>query len=289
MSANYFNKHEFMKALSTIDTNPIMAKKMYEEYLKKYPKDYSAFVYYASLLVTLGKIDDAEKILAITNNLSNEDIRYNNEIDKKQVYKCNYNFTKARILAYKNEYGKLYKFLSLSSKPLRNDTELGAIKFYCKKKLGTLKLNRDTINSYLFKQIYEYREADFIEHITKHMADYNIDSDNPNKNIFVSDFPISDIIIEIKKYIPSNKKLLPGFMENSYFFKYDECGRENNKMVNYFKVVCFHNTTDFITMLPVANCENLPYIDLNYLKKDTEPMLKRKTRRDIFNQKYNRN
>ena len=39
------------------------------------------------------------------------------------------------------------------------------------------------------------------------------------------------------------------------------------KIVNYFKVVCLHNSQDFITMCPVKGSDNLPHIDLNYMKE----------------------
>ena len=61
-------------------------------------------------------------------------------------------------------------------------------------------LKKRDINSYLFRQIVSYDENDFIDHIKKHTADSNCDKDDPNKNIFSTDFPVDKIIDEIKKY-----------------------------------------------------------------------------------------
>jgi len=170
-----------------------------------------------------------------------------------------------------------------------NNLELTPLILLCKKKLN--KLNSDPQNNipYIYKQIIDYKESEFLKHIKKHMADYNQDVDNPNKNIFAPNFPINEIIEEIKKYIPSNKKICPGFYEDIYIFKYDYCGRADNKIVDYFKVVTFNNTTEFITMLPVENAEYLPYIDLNYLKKeDSNNKIKKLSQIDKFNQRYNK-
>ena len=72
-----------------------------------------------------------------------------------------------------------------------------------------------------------------------------------------------------------------------YCFKYEACGRDNNKVVNHFKVVCFHNTSDMITICPVADAENLPQIDLSYMIK-YNPKIHKPSALDRFNRKYKR-
>ena len=82
--------------------------------------------------------------------------------------------------------------------------------------------------------------------------------------------------------------LYSGFFTSVYVFKYDNCGYDTEQAVNYFKVVCFNNSKNFITMCPSADCENLPYTDLNYLK-DKKINIKRLSQVDKFNQKYKKN
>lgn len=289
MVRQYYNTNEFTKILSLADTDPFLAKTLYEEYLKKYSNDYSAYLYYTSLLITLGEFEKAEKTLEFIRNSFNNNFKYNRDPGRRDHFECNYNFTKARLLCYKKQYDEAHSLTFFPYSETSKNINLDAIRFYCKSRIEKLNINRDEISSYSYKQIYEYRENDFIEHITKHMADYNQNIDNPNKYIFAPDFPIEEIIREIKKHIPSDKRLFLGFFEDVYFFKYDGCGRSNNKITDYFKVVCFHDTTNFITMLPLNDCEKLPYTDLNYLKKDEKPMVKRKNRIELFNQRYNRN
>lgn len=144
-------------------------------------------------------------------------------------------------------------------------------------------------NTYLYRQMVYYKNDDFLDHIKEHLADYNKDLDNPNSCIFSTDFPISEIIETVISYIPSNKRFFTGFYQDTYVFKYDCCGKVNNKTTNYFKVVCFNDTKDIITMFPSLNCNELPCIDLNYLIKNkiTENnKVKRLSQIDKFNQKY---
>jgi hypothetical protein len=63
MNEKYYDTWQFSQALSLIDTAPEIAKNKLEEYLKKYPKDYSMMAYYSSALVTLNKLSEAQKVL----------------------------------------------------------------------------------------------------------------------------------------------------------------------------------------------------------------------------------
>ena len=105
--------------------------------------------------------------------------------------------------------------------------------------------------------------------------------------MFVSGFEIDRVLEEIKKYIPSDKRIYSGFYQDTYVFKYDFSGKDNNKATDYFKVICFHNTSDIITICPSLYCENLPYVDLNYMEKE-KPKQKTLSQIDKFNQRYRR-
>lgn len=277
MSVKYFDNWEFQQALSFLDTDPFEAKIKFEKYLQKYPKDYCTYAYYASVLITIGQYDEAEKILEYVKKLYTNDENFSKETDKIKHLENDLICNKIRILSYKEKFNDVYDFLLSNSKKL-DQNDINHVNFYCRGKLGMLKDNKRTPNSYLFRQITEYQENDFLEHIKKHMTDYS----SENKNIFISDFPIKEVITEIKKYIPSSKKLSPGYIENVYIFKYNACGRDNNQLVDYFKVVVFNNTQNFITMFPASKCENLPFIDLNYLIKSN----KKESRTEKFYNKY---
>ena len=194
---------------------------------------------------------------------------------------------KLRLLSYQEKYNELYQYCLNHLQEIK-DSDLNRTFFYSKKKVGMIDFNRREKNSYIFRQIIKYEESDFLEHIKRHLADYNKDSDEPNACIFSSNFPIEDILKEIKKYIPSDKRLYPSDFDNLYTFKYDGCGKVNNKTTDYFKVICFHNTQDIITFYPATDCEELPYIDLNYLNTNKNTKVKRLSQTEKFNQRYKR-
>lgn len=289
MEHEYYDKYEFINALDTSESNPLEAKKLFEEYLEKYPEDYSAYTFYCSILVTLGQFKEAEKILDYIEKTAVK-LKIFRQPEKVKLFKQSIIYAKVKLLQYEKRFEELYELLSSFPKQAIDEMYISTL-FYCKKQLGLLDSNRREPNSYLFRQIVRYEEKDFLEHIKKHLADYNMLENKPNSNIFVPDFPIMEVIEEIKKYIPSDKRVRSGFFENIYAFKYDNCGREKNRLVDYFKVVCFDDTQEFITMCPVAapKCENLPYIDLNYLVNNKENVkVKQLSQIEKFNKKFGR-
>ena len=72
-----------------------------------------------------------------------------------------------------------------------------------------------------------------------------------------------------------------------HYLKYDNCGKENQKSVDFIKTACFHNTGDIITICPVKVGEKLDYIDLNYLKEESKKNVKQISRIDRFNKRFN--
>lgn len=288
MSTKYFNKLKFEQALALSERNPLLAKELYEDYLTTYPKDYYAYTYYASTLTTLGRYEEAEKVLEQLEIYYKRNSAFTKSKYRVVKLKESLIYTKIKLLIHQEKYEELQEFYMKHYQEIKkSDINVNAIEFYCRKKLGKLTSIERSPNSYLFRQIIEYKEEDFLEHIQKHLAEYNADVESPNATIFAPDFPLSQILGEIKKYIPSDKKIRPGFLEDVYTFKYDECGRCDHKLVDYFKVICFHNTTDIITICPTSDGKDLPYVDLNYLKQKEEiPKVKRLSQIEKFNKKY---
>lgn len=281
----YYNKFEFLKAQNKIYTDPLYSKVLFEEYLKKYPKDYSAQSYYVYNLIILGYLKEAENYLNKIEMLSKTNKAFMRSYNKSYYLEKGITLNKIRIYLRLKEYKKLYEYYLSLNNEIENQ-RLYVVPFYCKKKLGLLDEKKE-YSSYLFNQIAHYSEDKFTNHILKHTADYNMNLDNPNSSIFKSDFPIENIIQEIKKIIPSNEALYYGFFDNTYVFKYNECGRDKNRLVDYFKLICFHDDNNLITMYPSENCENLPFIDLNYLNKE-KPKIKSLTQIEKFNRRYKR-
>lgn len=288
MANIYYDKWEFEKALDCMNTNPQEARLKFEKYLEKYPEDFSAYTYYSTTLCLLGEFDETEKTLDfIEENFKNFKIFSTDKAKSKLLLKSIL-YNKIKLLCYKGEYQEIHSLFHKHFDLLNTD-DLKPTIFYTKKQLGLLDLNRREPNAYMYRQIVRYEESDFLEHIKKHLDKYNIDVEEPNKSIFSPNFPFEDVLKEVKKYIPSEKRIYPGYFENIYVFKYDECGRDNKKITNYFKVICFDKTADIITMCPSNDCENLPYIDLNYMVKDNEqPKVKRLSRIERFEIRLNK-
>ena len=287
---DFFNVYEFENAFKYIKIDPCKAKEKLEEYLNNYPLDVSAMTYYASVLMCLNDFDSAE----IVNEKSKEAFKKENvflvDQDKRRIVTHNIVRNSIKILIHKHQYREAIKYYY---DHYNEFVDMGPeIIFYLKGKSGLLDISRRTPNSYLFRQIVEYREDDFRDHIKKHLADVNENDKEISTTFFHSEFPFEKALEEAKKHIPGKCRYNLGFYEDIYVFRYDDCGRDSDKRTNYFKVVTFEDSDHLITMCPSNDCENLPSIDLNYLKEETlekennANKVKRMSQIDKFNRRY---
>ena len=306
MKQQFHNELELTQALSFFKSDPYEAKSRMEEYIKKYPRSYSDYPFYAGILIALRELEQAEKFLDDVSKLVSNDNYYKNNITLYKLYQRRYNIAKIRLLLYKGEYQELYdnyvkpntyicnveKYdldLLTDNQNIGSNINMQQVKFYCRKKLGLINSNFRNNKSYLVRQIIKYDFNDFLRHIQKHMVDFNVDKDKPNDNLFVSGFPIMEVIDEVKKYIPNDNALYVGLSSDRYVFKYTGCGRVNNKLVDYIHVICFHGTDEIITMCPSIEGEYLPHIDLDYMnntQKSDDIKVKRRSQIDKFNQRF---
>ena len=286
MKNKHFDFWELRQISSIAKKNPIEANLRYEEYLKKYKDDYNSYIFYAMNLICLGELDKAEKVLEFVESKINDNSEVFAELGKLKTFEESYFWAKIKLLSYQEKYAELYELLLKSNPEMRQ--KVSVLNFYCRKKLGLLDINRrdSDSNSYLFKQILEYREDEFVDHVQQNLLEEKYINEE-TKAIFVSNFPVNRIINEIKKYIPSGKKLFSNYWDNNYIFKYDGCGKVDGKSVDYFEAVCFHNTSNIITIRPISNGQNLPMVDLNYLVQDINSNVKM-SQIDKFNKRYNR-
>lgn len=280
---DHYNIHLYNKALKLINSDPYYAKELFEDYIKEYPNDYLALSIYISLLITLKEYKYASDLLAfLDKKIENDDEDFIlQHTDKKHI-----DFSRIRLMSFQGQYKKLYEFLT-DNKDLFECYDLDEVYLLCKKKLGICCENKDEYN-YLARQIIKYEKSDMLHRVGYHTANYNLTKDEPYENIFVPDFPLEKIISEIEKHVPADNSICPGLIADTYYFKYDNCGKENDKSVDFIKVACFHNTGDIITICPVKVGEKLDYVDLNYLKESTDSKkIKQISRIERFNKRYN--
>lgn len=286
MNDNYYDAWYLRKIIEIIEYDPYEALSLFDSYLREYPKDCMTYPFYITALLALGKVDEAKKEIILSDELARRDDTVKKR--KRKFYSELMAYSKIKLMLFNKQYQELYDFINSYEYELDN-ISLEHVLFFCKKKLGLISDKGNVQGkSYMFRQIYAYSYNDFLSHIEKHLALYVTDYQDCKLNVFNVDFPINEVLEELKKYIPSDKKIFTGFLEDKYYFKYDGCGRgfNSNRLLDYFEVVAFHDTGDLITMYPVINYrDRMDYIDLNYLN---DVKLKRKNQIEKFNDRYKR-
>lgn len=287
MERNYYNKVAFSKALKLMQSDPFQAEIEFREYTRKYPEDYYAMSIYVSLLITVKKIDLAEQLLdELESNVAN-DRHFAKEVAKQYETSRSIFYSKIKLLSWKGQFRELYDYFLFHPTILETFNIDGTI-LYCKKKLGIPYTMKDINDSYIIRQIINYNETEMKNHIKKHLADNNVD-EQQSACVFSADFPMEKIIEEIKKYLPSEKRLCCGLYDEHYIFEFESCGKVDRKTTNYFEVVCFANTSDIITIYPTMRGKKIPHVDLNYMKDsdlNDKPKVKVMSQRDKFYKRY---
>ena len=277
MSSDKFDNFILWNIIKNSKYDPYGTLDRLEEYIRGFPIDIVAYKCYINVLIDIGQFEEAKEILNFV------ELSFPDKIDEKIIY------SKFRLLSFTEKYEEAYEiYKKYKNKLITIEPRIEFFEVvYDLYNNKELRRNGFSTNSYLYNQIIEYKKEDFIDHIKKHLADYNMNLEEPNPALFNSDFPLDDVIEELDKLIPNEKKTYFGFCNNFYVFKYDNAGRVSNKSVDYFRVVVLNNTNRFITMYPMQHGELLPYIDLNYLNKNySNPKVKRLSRVDMFYNKY---
>lgn len=247
-------------------------------YLENYPYDVNARTIYASILVSLGRIDEVENIInntVLTRRTSDRNIY---ELIKIKV----------KLLCYQNKYEEAYELFMDNASLFKEylDDYYGTLIFF-EKKLG---LETDAslfCHTYNCEQILSYSEDRALEHISKHVGD----SELQTGSYFLSSFPLSKLYYELRDILPikCDYNMHSNICTDVYLFNYDDCGREFSKSVDYIKVICIHDTNDILTMFPYRNSDNLPCIDYNFkclTVSEDIPRVKKISQIDKFNQRY---
>ena len=285
MSVKYYNRHNFSKAMEMEKKDIHLSIELFRQYLEEFSNDYMAKTYYVSALVTSGSLVEAEEAL---NELEMQiclDKDFTKHKDKAEKNTASLVYSKVRLLIHSNRYEECYKLIHDNIDLLeRNNYEVDASFLFCKKMMNNdfHFLSKDN-KSYLYRQIDDYSEERFIKHIQKHMPTYS--GIEKTTSVFCESFDFDKTFKVIRETIPSKKVLYPGVLEDVYYYKYDSCGKVNNKYTDYFKLVVLHDSKHFITIAPTGNIENLPCIDLNYLQEET-PKTNTNSQIDKFNKKY---
>ncbi len=285
----YYDVLRFRSIMDIYSINIVEAMKRFDAYFEEYPEDYSSYPYYINLLITIGKFKKAEELMGKIESLAKISSTFHVDDEKMKHFKYKMAMCRARILVFENRYKEALDFCrDCGADPDLRDAadDLGAIIFYCRNKLGFMRKEiRPDIKSYLFRQVLVYNEADLLDHIKKHLYSEE-EQEDVNTCFFVQGFPIQEVLKEVKKRISGKNTLYQEFISTTHYFKFDGCGRVDNKIVNYFKVVAIVGTSDLITIYPCREGEYLPHDDLSHLKKEDDVKVERPSQIDKFRRRY---
>ena len=160
----YFDALEYRKILLLSDFDPQKADLKCKEYLEKYPKDYSAYSFYASNLIKIGEFEDSDRILTYVEKQYPRNIIIIKNPKRVNLLRKTIVYNRLKLLLYEEQYDECYK-LYLETKQELKDMDLNdSFALLCEKKLGLLEEDRN-FKPYLFRQIIEYQEEDFLKHM----------------------------------------------------------------------------------------------------------------------------
>lgn len=266
-AANHFSQWELQKIYQLTKTNIEASLDQIKLYVEKYPNDIFGKIHLCFLMYSLEmpEFDDyifkIEKEFLSLKLVQKDAFRYMRAASEVNLGKLRYFFKYGRYqeayqcyLEFKNDYDKRNKLYGMGD--------------ILQRYVGIE--NNDTAyeNCYFYKQIWDYSEKRFFEHIKKHEAKYSENKEALElAGLFYDDFPTHEIVEEIKKIIPNKCRILEKSGEDIYFFRYDNCGKNRNSITDYFALITIHDTLEFITMYPTTDINTQRYTDLNYLNK----------------------
>lgn len=284
----YYDRYELKKILTDKLKKPKETIIRLNDYLKKHPYDYISYINLSELLLYVGEVEEADRVLEKVRHLCLNDRDYDSTT-KRDWFEHIYKSVKLRIIIRQGDYRRVLDYYSKYEDRF-NKKKLSYVKLYAEKQLGINKKLYDS-DTYLFKQIKEYDYDRFLDHVIKHTSNNFEDEDEEVSSVFCPDFPLIEAVTEVKNKISTAPALFSRYVDDTYIFRYDDCGRVLYKLQDYFKVICLAGTKDIITMFPCNDCEKLPSVDLNYLKTGPkeEKKIKKLTAIEKFNKRYNIN
>ena len=184
---SYFNNEEYIYVKSFLRTNPSEALIRTEEYIKKYPNDYFAGVFYSKVLKVLGYFSEALYVLGNIEERYTSNKKLFNDFAKYNIIEEKVLYNKLRCLSYLEDFDKVEKLLNENRKYLINP------KFgYFGNLVKYSKMENINFNArYRLEQLFNYSDEEFLSHISKHM--YSRVEDYDVISTFNEDFPFDKV------------------------------------------------------------------------------------------------
>ncbi len=237
--------------------NPLATIEEYEQYLKEYESDYITRIYYILSLLKTAQLDAAKDEIRFLDdiirysdyapNLKNDSNRLNRLIN--QLAQC-----KFKLLCCQGKYKEALSYYNQNEQKLIGNIYSEAL-FFLNSRTGNIDPTRREPNTYLYRQIVEYQEDDFMRNILDKQSGKTNDE---NDDFFFPWFPIEPVITEVKNHLTDQGKLHLHHIDDTWIFKCNDCGTNHNRPVDFFKVSTFHYTKDIFTMTPVFGFTQYP-------------------------------
>ena len=260
MINQYFDNEETKRILELSKRNIDECIKEYQEYIRKYPKDYTNRPYYISQLITIRELEVAKFQLEKLQDAAYADEEFTKI--KNRVYRFKYNvfFSKLKAKMYEGNYHSAYELI-INNEWLINkfDGKYQVPLLMCQVKTGINKPHIEIKDDfYTLKQISNYSEDEFLDKMNLH-----IDDGSDIGNRFSKDFPFAEFYKRLKSNEIKGNKLYLGFIDNTTYYKFDRCGYVNGIETDYFRTVALHGTDDYLVIYPTLEGQNMRYTDLN--------------------------
>ena len=111
MTYKYFNRFECQQIIDLMNLDPYTSLELFEQYLNKYPNDYSAYLLYCSNLIIIGKLDEAEKVYNFFEKKYDNDFNLKGTEKSQEIKGCML-FTKIKLLQSKKAPSSILMTLS---------------------------------------------------------------------------------------------------------------------------------------------------------------------------------
>ena len=276
----YYDDKWFKRILLLLDNKKLdQALAELTDYIECFPYDVCARTSYANLLVDYKRLDEAETII-------NETIitKKTKKVDKHELLRV-----RTKLLCFQRKYEECYQILVNNEAILKKDLDdYYSLLVFLKKNLCLPITEEEASKSYTASQIFAYSESKAIEHIKKHVDNF----DSKEGSSFNSDFPLEEVYYKLRQILPLDvdSYLYSGMGRVVYIFKYEGNGRNFRRVTDYIRVICIIDTSDIITMYPYDNSHNFLVVDYDFgiKKEEDKPKAKRLSQIDKFNQRYNK-
>lgn len=252
-----------------------LALKEIRNFLDEFGFDCEVMTNYGKMLRQNNQVDEAIQVLSdLVDYQEENNIKHSYVAAKRELFK---------VYFINDYYEEAYKqFCSIEWHPTDPlYSQLGYIETILKIKVGIYDRNPLEEPPFITKLLY-YDEDLSREHIREHLWEKD-----KEKHTLFNDIDIDTLFSNVKKVLPSSKKIQKFALNDIYLFSFSRVGGGNNNML---KVITTKGTNDIVSMYPTDEITK-DYINDNlYLEylEEKNTKIKRLSQIEKFNKRYSK-